>query len=105
MESEEILRAAIAQSEGYMELQVLDSRSGQLVWVVAETDAQNSVPMVASSSNLNAARKAFKTKSSQRMQFTKAGTPSRSIRVPVKAAPRQLPQAGSPDRRPPVRRR
>jgi membrane-associated protease RseP (regulator of RpoE activity) len=105
MESEEILRAAIATSEGYMELQVLDSRSGQLVWVVAETDPQNSVPMVASSSNLNAARKAFKTKSSQRTQFTKAGTPSRSIQGRVTSPSRQLPQAGNGDRRPPVRRR
>jgi hypothetical protein len=104
MESEEILRAAIAQSEGYMELQVLDGRSGQLVWVVAETEAQNSLPMVASSGNLNTARKVFKTKSSQRVQS--AGTaPSRSMQGAVKSLPRQVPQTGNGDRRPPVRRR
>jgi hypothetical protein len=105
MESEEILRAAIAQSEGYMELQVLDSRSGQLVWVVAETDAQNSVPMVASSGNLNAARKAFKTKSSQRTGSAKVGASSRSVQGSARSIPRQAPQTSNGDRRPPVRRR
>jgi membrane-associated protease RseP (regulator of RpoE activity) len=105
MESEEIMRAAIAQSEGYMELQVLDSRSGQLVWVVAETDAQNSVPMVASSGNLNAARKAFKTKSSQRVSSAGTGTRSRTMQGPTRSLPRQVQPAGNGDRRPPVRRR
>jgi membrane-associated protease RseP (regulator of RpoE activity) len=105
MESEEILRAAIAQSQGYMELQVLDSRNGQLVWVVAETDAQNSVPMVATSGNLNAARKAFKTKSNQQVSSAGTGTRNRTMQGPTKSLPRQVPQTSSGDRRPPVRRR
>jgi membrane-associated protease RseP (regulator of RpoE activity) len=105
MDSEDDLRAAIAQSEGYMELQVLDSRSGQLVWVVAETDAQNSVPMVASGGDLNAARMAFKTKSSQRVSSAKSSTPGRSMQGAVKSLPRQVSPSGNGDRRPPVRRR
>jgi membrane-associated protease RseP (regulator of RpoE activity) len=105
MESEDILRAAIAQSEGYMELQVLDSRSGQLVWVVAETDAQNSVPMVASSGNLNAARKAFKSKSNERPVSAKTGARVRSLPGSTASQPRQVPQTTNSDRRPPVRRR
>jgi membrane-associated protease RseP (regulator of RpoE activity) len=105
LDSDEILRGAIAESEGYMELQVLDSRSGALVWVVAETDPQSSVPMVASSGNLNAARKAFKTKSSQRTVSTKAGATSRLIQGSAKTLPRQVQQTNGGDRRPPVRRR
>jgi membrane-associated protease RseP (regulator of RpoE activity) len=105
MDSEDDLRAAIAQSEGYLEMQVLDSRGGQLVWVVAETDAQNSVPMVASSGNLNAARTAFKTKSSQRVQTAGTRAPSRSVQGAVKSMPRQVSPSGNGDRRPPVRRR
>jgi len=105
LDSEEILRAAIAESEGYMEMQVLDSRSGQLVWVVAETDPQNPVPAVASSSNLNTARTVFKTKSSQRVGSAKAGTPSRSVQGAVKPLSRKVSQTGNGNRRPPVRRR
>ena len=105
LDSDEILRAAIAQSEGYMEMQVLDSRSGQLLWVVAETDSQNSVPAFASSSNLNTARTAFKTKGNQRAPSAKAGTPGRSMQKRITPTPRQLSQPGNGNRRPPVRRR
>jgi membrane-associated protease RseP (regulator of RpoE activity) len=105
LDSDEILRAAIAQSEGYMEMQVLDSRSGALVWVVAETDPQNSVPAVASSSNLNTARTAFKTKSNQRAPSAKAGTRGRSVQGAVKSLPSKVSQPGNGSRRPPVRRR
>jgi membrane-associated protease RseP (regulator of RpoE activity) len=105
LDSDEILRGAIAQSEGYMELQVLDSRSGALVWVVAETDPQNAVPAVATSSNLSTARTAFKTKSNQRSGSAKTGTPGRSIQGSAKTLTRQVPQTSGGDRRPPVRRR
>ncbi|MEX0937843.1 MAG: PDZ domain-containing protein [Pirellulales bacterium] len=40
MDSDQHLRAAIADSQGYLEMQILDSRSGQIVLVVAEPEAQ-----------------------------------------------------------------
>jgi membrane-associated protease RseP (regulator of RpoE activity) len=104
LDSDEILRGAIAESEGYMELQVLDSRSGALVWVVAETDPQSPVPAVASSSNLNTARTAFKTKSTQRAPSAKVGA-TRSTQRRVTSAPRQVQSTENGNRRPPVRRR
>jgi membrane-associated protease RseP (regulator of RpoE activity) len=104
LDSDEILRAAIAESEGYMEIQVLDSRSGAMVWVVAETDPQNPVPAFASSSNLSTARTAFKAKSNQRAGSEKAGTAGRSTRS-VKSLSRKAPQTSNGNRRPPVRRR
>ncbi len=104
LDSDEILRAAIAQSEGYLEMQLLDSRSGQLLWVVAETDSQNSIPAVASSSNLKTARTAFKTKNNQRAPSAKAGTRGRSTHGAVMSLPGMVSQPGNGSRRPPVRR-
>jgi membrane-associated protease RseP (regulator of RpoE activity) len=110
LDSDELLRAAIAESEGYLEMQVLGSRSGQLVWVIAETDPQNPMPAFASSSNLNTARTAFTTKSNQRTGTAKAGsrgrsTPNRSTQGAVKSLSRQPRQTSNGNRRPPVRRR
>ena len=44
-ESKQDLVAAIQGSQGYLEMKVLDGRSGQLVWVAAETDPQDSNPV------------------------------------------------------------
>jgi membrane-associated protease RseP (regulator of RpoE activity) len=41
------LRSAINSSQGRLQMQVIDGRTGQLTWVVAETELQNSVPMIA----------------------------------------------------------
>jgi hypothetical protein len=105
MDSDQDLRDAIAGSQGYMEMQVLDSRSGQLVWVVAETDPQNSIPMAVSASSLSAARKVFNTKRSQRTLSTKAKAPSRSTQIRTHSTTRRVSHTGDVVRRPPVRRR
>jgi membrane-associated protease RseP (regulator of RpoE activity) len=47
MDSRQQLQAAINTSQGYLEMQVLDSRSHQLVWVVAQTDSQGGGPLAA----------------------------------------------------------
>jgi membrane-associated protease RseP (regulator of RpoE activity) len=99
LDSQDILRAVIASSEGYMEIQVLDSRSGQLVWVIAETDPQNSQPMVAARSASGRAPQAQTT--SQPSVRTQRNTSGRRT-MQQRSANESF--GGSPIRRPPVRR-
>ena len=53
MDSKQDLVAAIQASQGYLEMKVVDARSGQLVWVVAETDPQQSNPVLATRNQQN----------------------------------------------------
>lgn len=48
MDTLDDLHYAINTSEGILEMKVLDGRSGQLLWVVAETDPTNNSPVFAS---------------------------------------------------------
>jgi hypothetical protein len=47
MDSLADLQHAINTSEGILEMKVLDNRSGNLMWVVAETDPTNTSPVFA----------------------------------------------------------
>ncbi|MCA9167910.1 MAG: PDZ domain-containing protein [Planctomycetales bacterium] len=51
LDSREDLVYAINASQGHLEMKVIDSRTGQLNWVVAQTDAQNSNPVFTNYSN------------------------------------------------------
>lgn len=60
MDSLDDLQYAISTSEGILEMKVLDYRSGQLLWVIAETDPTNTSPVYAAqvkSKQMSASRK------------------------------------------------
>ena len=61
MDSKQDLSAAIQASQGYLEMKVLDGRSGQLMWVVAQTDSQNPTPVLTNNGPQNTNRPVYRT--------------------------------------------
>ena len=53
MDSREDLIAAIQNSQGYLEMKVVDRNTGGIQWVVAQTDPQNTNPVYSTQTNRN----------------------------------------------------
>ncbi len=113
MDSRQQLQAAIDTSEGYLEMQVRDARSGQIVWVVAETDPQNSVPMAAASRK-QAPQNVPSSRTLRNSQRTNATAPTASSnrssgrpasRLQTRPTPPRSNALPTGSRRAPVRRR
>jgi S1-C subfamily serine protease len=95
MDSDQHLRAAIADSQGYLEMQVLDSRSGQIVLVVAEPESQTPAAMAVNPAQGGAG--SATQPASQPQVLQSSGQQSLGMQT--------LSVQGAGGRRPPVRRR
>ena len=103
MESKEDLVAAIQYSEGYLEMQVLDSRSGELQWVVAEPEAQGTTPVLTSQRRQSSNSSVVQTRQQTQRpnNFKRSTGPSaQQLSDQIRSAVEQI-----GGRRPPVRRK
>ncbi len=98
MDSREDLIAAIQNSQGYLEMKVVDRNTGGIQWVVAQTDPQNTNPVYSTQTNRN--RNGFQGGNSEASRNNRTSNPGFN--------PSQSPQNQGPvtlgGRRPPVRR-
>ncbi len=103
MDSKEDLVAAVQASAGYLEMKVLDGRSGNLVWVVAETDPQDPNPVFTTTRQPSGSQPAFRTQvqspNQPRRKTNNGGNLNRQLNDQIRSA---IETFGG--RRPPVRR-
>ncbi len=95
MDNREQLQAAIDNSRGYLEMQVLDGRTSQIVWVVAETQAQGGGPLVTRTQTGFNGSSRMAQPSGSTSSFTRSSAATNSMSAPQ----------GTGGRRAPVRRR